>query len=144
MYDYDEQDFELDPDLDVEEHPEPIIDDLEDLEESAIEVTDADFTIPKKAVTELKDRMKEILSICQIYRVPCYMTFVTEDNGSGTKYVNVLYGTKSNGIHLRDDQIERHVLIANGFSAVPGREVLELDMDKQGEFPSILEEEEQE
>ena len=69
------------------------------------------------------------------------MSFVTSDNKNGTDYTNVVYGTKCNNIHLADDQIEKHILIANGFAAVPKREVLELDM---GNLAPIEEKEEKE
>ena len=131
MFDYDEQDYELNMDFEEMENEENSISedvDQEDMEESAIEAVPSEFTVSEEVVEQMKSKMKEILSICQIYRVPCYMSFVTNDNKNGTDYTNVVYGTKCNNIHLTDDQIEKHILIANGFAAVPKREVLELDM----------------
>lgn len=133
MFDYDEQDYEVDVDFDeLESFDNPAQEEInsEDIEESAIEAVTSDFTVSEEIVEQLKDKMKDILIICQIYRIPCYMSFVTNDNKNGTDYTNVVYGTKCNNIHLTDDQIEKHILIANGFAAVPKREVLELDMEK--------------
>ena len=132
MFDYDEQDYEVDVDFDeLEDFDDPVQEEIssEDMEESAIEAVTSDFTVSEEIVEQLKGKMKDILSICQIYRIPCYMSFVTSDNKNGTDYTNVVYGTKCNNIRLKDDQIEKHILISNGFAAVPKREVLELDME---------------
>ena len=41
-----------------------------------------------------------------------------------------MHSAKAHNIHLSDDQISKHILIADGFSAVPPRESLEVEMDE--------------
>ena len=72
MFDYDEQDYEVDVDFDeLESFDNPAQEEInsEDIEESAIEAVTSDFTVSEEIVEQLKDKMKDILSICQIYRI---------------------------------------------------------------------------
>ena len=72
MFDYDEQDYEVDVDFDeMESFNNPAQEEInsEDIEESAIEAVTSDFTVSEEIVEQLKDKMKDILSICQIYRI---------------------------------------------------------------------------
>lgn len=79
-------------------------------------------------VNAVKEKIDEVLELCQLYRIPMFVTIAEEDNADGTKYYNRMYSAKAHGIQLADDKIEKHVLIASGFSAVPPRDALELDM----------------
>lgn len=40
-----------------------------------------------------------------------------------------MYSAKAHNIHLSNDLIEKHVLVANGFVPVPPREAVELNME---------------
>lgn len=75
-----------------------------------------------------KVKVMELLEICQQYQIPMFTTLAISDNGLETEYFNQLYSAKAHNIFLGNDRIEKHVLIAGGFSAVPPREALELNM----------------
>ena len=70
MFDYDEQDYEVDVDFDeLESFDNPAQEEInsEDIEESAIEAVTSDFTVSEEIVEQLKDKMKDILSIYLIH-----------------------------------------------------------------------------
>lgn len=72
MFDYDEQDYEVDVDFDeLESFDNPAQEEInsEDIEESAIEAVTSDFTVSEEIVEQLKDKMKDILSICLMSNV---------------------------------------------------------------------------
>ncbi len=79
---------------------------------------------------EIIKKIDELLELCQYRNVPMFVTVAMEDDGSTTTYYNRMHSAKSHNIHLSDDQISKHILIADGFSAVPPRESLEVEMDE--------------
>lgn len=87
------------------------------------------FQIRDDVIHELKEKFRDIMEFCQMYKIPMFMSCCVEDGNDYTNYYNQMYSAKANNIHLYDDQIERHLLIANGFSAVPKREDIEIDMN---------------
>ena len=88
-----------------------------------------DYSLEKEVRKEIQKKITELLELCQIYKVPMYVSVAIENNESETKYKNTMYSAKVHDIRLRDDQIEKHILISNGFCAVPKRETVEIDMD---------------
>ena len=86
------------------------------------------LAISPVAINAAKEKIEELLDICQINRIPMYVCIVTGDDGSKTEYYNNMYSAKAHSIDLADDQIARHMLIANGFKAVSKRETLDVDM----------------
>lgn len=84
---------------------------------------------PEKDGTKIaEEKIMELLEICQQYQIPMFVSIAADDDGNETQYFNQMYSAKANNILLSDDQIERHVLVAGGFSVVPPREALTLDM----------------
>lgn len=73
-----------------------------------------------------EEKAQELMELSRIYKVPMFFSFVDIE---AEKYHNRVYSAAANGIHLTDDQIEKHILISNGFQAIPPREVVDMDMD---------------
>lgn len=67
----------------------------------------------------VEGRAEELIDVCGKLGISSFMTFCVGDDGKKTSYKNYMYGSASNGIHLTDDQITRHVNVANGFYTVP-------------------------
>lgn len=86
------------------------------------------IAIPTSATEAAKEKIEELLDICQLYGIPMFVCIVTGDEDGKTEYYNNMYSAKAHAIDLTDDQIARHMLIAAGFKAVPKRETLDLDM----------------
>lgn len=86
------------------------------------------LVIAQDAKEAAKQKIEELLDICQLNGIPMFVSIVLEDDNEKTKYYNQLYSAKAHAINLADDQIAKHILIANGFKAVPKREALDLDM----------------
>ncbi|MCC2254576.1 hypothetical protein LKD70_09125 [Ruminococcus sp. CLA-AA-H200] len=85
----------------------------------------------KDYVFEVLNKADELLLLCQKYRIPMFVTVVTDINNNGEpQYYNRMFSAKGHGISLSDDQIEKHVLVADGFKVVPPREHIELDMSE--------------
>ena len=72
-----------------------------------------------------EEKAQELMELSRIYKVPMFLSFVERE---GEKYHNKVFSAAANGIHLEEDQIEKHILIANGFQAIPPREVVNVDM----------------
>lgn len=81
-----------------------------------------------EGVKKAKDKIIELLEICQQYQIPMFVAIAEDDDGNETKFYNQMYSARAHNILLTDDKIEKHVLIAGGFSAVPPRDALALDM----------------
>ena len=69
---------------------------------------------------ELRKRVEGIINTCSMYGIPCFMTFcVSDSEEEGSEFRNFIYGSVSNGIKLQDDQIAKHINVANGFETIP-------------------------
>ena len=85
------------------------------------------YTVSKYAEDEISKKMNELLELCQIYRVPMFTSVALENDATHTKYKNIMFGGVVHGINLKEDHIQNHILIANGFKAVPPREEIMMD-----------------
>lgn len=83
----------------------------------------------KEQLDNVRNKVDELLELCQMYHIPMFATVVTENNEKTTEYIRAVYGSDSHDIVLKDDQINGHILIANGFHAVPPREDATIDME---------------
>lgn len=86
------------------------------------------FDLSQEQRKNLDKKMKELLEICQLYGVPMFASAAVANSTEDTEYLNILFGAKAHNIQLANDQIQRHILIANNFRAVPPREDMELSM----------------
>ena len=87
---------------------------------------------------EIIKKIDELLELCQYRNAPMFVTVAMDDDGNATTYHNRMYSAKAHNIKLSDDHIAKHMLIANGFAAVPPRENLEVEI---GSILSASEEE---
>lgn len=83
---------------------------------------------------EIKARLKSLLEICQICRVPMFASVALANSETETQYENIVYGGQSHIVTLTDDKIRKHMLISNGFEAVPARDVVSIDMNEVMDF----------
>lgn len=78
--------------------------------------------------SELEEKMRELLEICQICRIPFFVSCAIKNDDSGTEYSSMIYSAQSHNIKLMDDRIRKYMLIANGeFDVVPKREIVAFD-----------------
>lgn len=89
-----------------------------------------EFVLNDNDKAEVERRLKSLLEICQIHHVPMFATVAVENTDTGTVYNNIVYGGKAHNINLNDDQIQRHILVANDFRVVPMRDAVEIDMNE--------------
>ena len=86
------------------------------------------LALKPKEEQELEEKLKDLLEFAQIHHLPCFFTIVTGNTDKGTTYRNLVYSAQTSRIHLTDDRIRKHLLIASGFEAVPPRESIDLDL----------------
>nr|WP_298060645.1 hypothetical protein [uncultured Blautia sp.] len=78
---------------------------------------------------ELIEKINELLELCQYRNTPMFVTVALSDDGKQTEYYSRMHSAKAHNINLSNDQIAKHILIANGFAAVPPRESMEIDTE---------------
>ena len=81
----------------------------------------------QEELREITSKINELLELCQYRNVPMFVTIAVSDDGKKTEYYNRMHSAKAHNIKLSDDKISKHVLIANGFKAVPPREFVEIE-----------------
>ncbi len=84
--------------------------------------------ISKTVRVELNHHIETVLEICRMHKIPHFISTAVEDSEEGTVYETHMYGPKSHNVTLTDDRITQHMLIANGFQAVPSRNIVSVDM----------------
>ncbi len=77
---------------------------------------------------EIIQKVDELLELCQYRNAPMFVSVAMEDDGKTTLYHNRMHSAKAHNINLTDDQIVKHMLIADGFAAVPPRESFDVTM----------------
>lgn len=77
---------------------------------------------------EIESVMLQLMRICQLHKLPFYVSVAVENNDQETKYKNMVYSSTANYINLKDDKIKKYMLVANNYEPVPPREVFEIDM----------------
>ena len=80
------------------------------------------YEITKEQEKALQEKMEAVLDYCRMAEIPVFLSAAVSNDERGTEYLNMFYGAKTNSISLTDDQIRNHILVADGFSAVPPRE----------------------
>ena len=77
---------------------------------------------------EIDKKLKELLGLCQIARIPMFASCAIASDHESTEYLNIVYSAQSHAMRLHDDRIRKHMLIASGsFDAVPKRETVTFD-----------------
>lgn len=87
-----------------------------------------DLELTEEGRIKVQDKMKELMEVCQIYRLPMYACVAVDNSGDTTEYESNVYNPASHNIQLKDDRIRKHLLIADGFDVVPKRNIVSVDM----------------
>lgn len=74
--------------------------------------------------------LRKIIQYCSIYQIPCFFTAATTNDENGTTYLNDGVMTGSTDVHLTDDRIKYHMMVADGCRAVPTDNNTMLDMSE--------------
>lgn len=64
---------------------------------------------------KIKPILKELNRMCVICGIPYFGAFCIKEQDGKTSYKNVLYSANSMSTILSDDQICKHINVANGF-----------------------------
>ena len=91
-----------------------------------------EYKSSKEVQNIITKKMDELLELCQIYKLPMFASVAVENDNEHTIYKNCMFGGRVHDVILTEDQIQNHILVANGFKAVPPRE--EIIMDFQSNF----------
>ncbi len=86
------------------------------------------YSPQKSGLESVKKKVNELLELCQCNQIPMFVAIATGEKDGKTEYYNQMFGAKAHGISLNEDKIQKHILVSNGFSVVPPRDSLELDM----------------
>lgn len=68
---------------------------------------------------EIRPLLQQVQRICRIHSLPFFSTCCYADQDRKSYYTRTLVSPEALGIHLSDDQIVRHINVANGFETVP-------------------------
>ncbi len=91
------------------------------------------YTLDNEIQKEVGQKLRSLLETCQAYQLPMFATVAVSNAEEGTRYDRVVYGAASHAMVLTEDQIRHHILIADGFHAVPEREDIVLQLTRKGE-----------
>lgn len=67
---------------------------------------------------KIKPILKELNRMCVICGIPYFAAFCVKDMDGKTSYRNVLYSASNMSTVLSDDQLCKHINVANGFDTV--------------------------
>lgn len=67
---------------------------------------------------KIKPILKELNRMCVICGIPYFGAFCIKEQDGKTYYKNILYSANSMSTILSDDQICKHINVANGFDTV--------------------------
>ena len=75
-----------------------------------------------------EEPLKKIIQYCSIYQIPCFFTVAVSNDESGTQYINDGVMTGSTDVHLKEDHIKYHMMVASGCRAVATENNMMIDM----------------
>lgn len=67
---------------------------------------------------KIKPLLKDLNRLCVISGIPYFAAFGVKEQDGQTTYKNVVYSANSLNTKLSDDQISKHINVANGFDTV--------------------------
>lgn len=92
-----------------------------------MKITEFDKT--KEFENKIEPMIRELIKTCKFYEVPLFVTACTKSEKEKTSYRNFHVSTAINNQNLTDDQIRKHILIANGFDAIQPGTCMEIMSD---------------
>lgn len=88
------------------------------------------YRTEKYVEEELDKALNKVMYICQMHKIPLFISAAIENTDDETVYKNAVYSATSNYINLADDKIRKYMLVTNGYEPVPRREVMDFDIDE--------------
>jgi len=85
------------------------------------------FSLSDDELAELESLCVQLLEFCHIHELPMFFTAAVKGNNDVTEYKRITYGPDSHNINLKDNQIRKHILVADGFEVVPPRDFVSFD-----------------
>ena len=83
------------------------------------------YQLSEEEKKELHQNLKACLQFSHIHQNTFYAVCAVGNDAEKTEYLNIVYSAQSHAMELTDDQIRKHMLVANGkFDVVPKREVV--------------------
>lgn len=83
------------------------------------------FDYKNEYESQIEPLLERLTRFCAVHRIPFFCSVCIKEDGKHTEYRNSINGTVSQGIKLSDDQILKHINVANGFDTILKRESLE-------------------
>lgn len=68
----------------------------------------------------VKKKLKELLLLCNEYRIPVFVDMAVKNSSAETVYKSEFLSARSFGKNLTNDRLVKHALINSGFSVYPG------------------------
>lgn len=88
-----------------------------------------EYNREKEWKTYCEEHLRKIIQYCSIYQIPCFFTVAVANDENGTTYVNDGVMTGSTNVHLKEDRMKYHMMVASGCRAVPTDNSMTIDMD---------------
>lgn len=79
--------------------------------------------------TKAEPLLQELVKVCKFYEIPLFITACPESECAKTWYRNYHVSTTINHQILQDDQIRKHILVANGFDVIPPGTFVEMNCE---------------
>lgn len=73
------------------------------------------FNYTDKYYTEIDEKVKEIKTLCLMYKIPFFFAFAVENTNHSTKYVSELLSAGAQSLKLTDNKFPDLVNVMNGF-----------------------------
>lgn len=88
-----------------------------------------EFDKSKEFEIKAEPLLQELLKVCKFYEIPLFITACPKSECAKTWYRNYHVSTTINHQILQDDQIRKHLLVANGFDVIPPGTFVEMNCE---------------
>lgn len=79
----------------------------------------------------IASKLRALKETAQMYGVPMFASVVISNDESNTGYLRAVNSAQSHAVFLTNDEIRRHMLVANGFDVTPPRNVTAIDAEDE-------------
>ena len=86
---------------------------------------------------KIRPMLEQINQMCVINGIPFFAACAVKDDGTSTTYRNVLNSAHNTGTKLADDQIKKHINVANGFETILKRSPINNEEFDLSRIPEI-------
>ncbi|MST67431.1 hypothetical protein FYJ57_12060 [Lachnospiraceae bacterium BSM-380-WT-5A] len=99
-----------------------------------------EFDKSKEFETKAEPLLQELLKVCKFYEIPLFITVCPKSEPEKTWYYNDHVSTVINHQKLFDDQIKKHILVADGFDVIQPGTYVEMNCEDLADEESISQE----